>query len=268
MDLLSLILVAFDGAAPSNAALGLALRLAAPRHDLVRFVSVFERDAIVARCATDVMSGYAVGDDLDAAAATCESALYGANAAARVAGVDATPVMRTGLAVDAILDEARDWNASCIAIGTHGRKGLARVFLGSCAEGVLRKSPVPVLIGHALSAEGADGFGRILGAIDDSPAARGAFDTAAALAAEWDAELHLLSVVQVANEYTFGYEVEGFDPDGSIRAIYAHARATVMALAAEAIAHGTRVKPHVLGGSAVADRIVQVATMQRCGLIV
>jgi nucleotide-binding universal stress UspA family protein len=254
MDLLSRVLVAVDGSAPSDAAVRLALRLGAPpRHDTIRFISVFEREALV-----DVVQG---------AAAEFESALGAAMEAAHAAGVDATCVIRTGLAVDAILDEAREWNASCIAIGTHGRSGIARALLGSCAEGVLRKSPLPVLVAHAASADGEDRFARILCAVDGSRAARRAFEAAVALAAERDAELHLLSVVQVADMYATEFELEGFDPDGSMSAIYTEARAAVKALAAEAIAHGARVKPQVLGGADVAERIVRYAKAQHCEIV-
>lgn len=35
-----------------------------------------------------------------------------------------------------ILEEARDWGADLIILGTHGREGISRAFLGSVAEGV------------------------------------------------------------------------------------------------------------------------------------
>jgi nucleotide-binding universal stress UspA family protein len=268
MGLFSRILVAVDGSGPSNVAVQFALRLAAPvRHEAVRFVSVFERDALIGRCTTDVASGLAIDAVLEAAQAECQAALDTSKEAARAVGVEATCIMRTGLAVDAILDEAREWNASCIAMGTRGWKGIARAFFGSCAEGVLRRSRVPVLIGHATSGNVEGSFERMLCAVDDSPAARRAFDAAVAFAVERDAELHVLSVVQVADVYAAAFELEGFDPDGSMSAIYAEAKAAVKALGADAITHGARVKPHVLGGSDIAERIVQCATSSRCGVI-
>ena len=121
-------------------------------------------------------------------------------------------------------------------------------------SGVLRKSENP--------------YERILCAVDDSPAARQAFDAAVALAVALGAELHVLAVVQIADEYAAAFEAEGFDPDGSMSTIYADARTAVKALGGDAIARGARMKPHVLGGSDVAERIVQSATANRCGLIV
>jgi universal stress protein A len=46
---------------------------------------------------------------------------------------------------DAILKAAREVHADLIVIGTHGRRGLARVLIGSVAEDVVRRAPCPVL---------------------------------------------------------------------------------------------------------------------------
>lgn len=48
-----------------------------------------------------------------------------------------------------IVEDARSWAADLIVIGTHGRRGVDRLMLGSVAEGVARLSPVPVLLVHA-----------------------------------------------------------------------------------------------------------------------
>ena len=44
-----------------------------------------------------------------------------------------------------ILEVAKERGADLIVMGTHGRRGLSRVFLGSVTEKVVRLSPVPVL---------------------------------------------------------------------------------------------------------------------------
>jgi nucleotide-binding universal stress UspA family protein len=51
-----------------------------------------------------------------------------------------------GRAADAIVQQARSWPADLIVMGTHGRRGLKRLAMGSDAELVLRSSPVPVLL--------------------------------------------------------------------------------------------------------------------------
>jgi nucleotide-binding universal stress UspA family protein len=45
-----------------------------------------------------------------------------------------------------ILEEARAHAASLLALQTHGRRGLARLMLGSVADKVIRGAPIPVLI--------------------------------------------------------------------------------------------------------------------------
>jgi nucleotide-binding universal stress UspA family protein len=51
-----------------------------------------------------------------------------------------------GRAADEIVKQAKEWAADLIVLGTHGRRGLKRLAMGSDAELVLRQSPVPVLM--------------------------------------------------------------------------------------------------------------------------
>ena len=50
---------------------------------------------------------------------------------------------------EAILETAEEVSADVVFMGTHGRRGIARVLIGSVAEAVVRASPVPVLTVHA-----------------------------------------------------------------------------------------------------------------------
>ncbi|HYA38284.1 MAG TPA: universal stress protein, partial [Candidatus Methylomirabilis sp.] len=80
-----------------------------------------------------------------------EKILTAARDAARAAGVEAetrlletaTPTQRIAAA---IADEAASWPADVVVLGTHGRRGVERLLLGSVAEGVARLSTVPVLL--------------------------------------------------------------------------------------------------------------------------
>ncbi len=53
--------------------------------------------------------------------------------------------VRMGRPVDVILQVVEEEKATLIALATHGASGMSRLLLGSVAEGILRKSPVPVL---------------------------------------------------------------------------------------------------------------------------
>ncbi|MGZ3420311.1 MAG: universal stress protein [Polyangiales bacterium] len=58
-------------------------------------------------------------------------------------------VLAVGEPRAATLDEVSAKKPDLVVIGTHGRRGLSRMFLGSVAERVVRTSPAPVLTIHA-----------------------------------------------------------------------------------------------------------------------
>lgn len=45
-----------------------------------------------------------------------------------------------------VLSQAEEWSADLIVMGTHGLRGIERLVIGSDAETVVRKSPLPVLL--------------------------------------------------------------------------------------------------------------------------
>jgi nucleotide-binding universal stress UspA family protein len=59
----------------------------------------------------------------------------------------------TGRVADFILKEAQKWRADIIVMGTHGRRGINHVLLGSDAETVVKSSAVPVLLVRAPEAK-------------------------------------------------------------------------------------------------------------------
>ena len=64
----------------------------------------------------------------------------------RAAGLSCQTQIRDGTtAAKGIVDRAADITADLVVVGTHGRKGLAHMFLGSVAEAVVRHSHRPVL---------------------------------------------------------------------------------------------------------------------------
>lgn len=65
---------------------------------------------------------------------------------ARLRGLSRTCRLRQGRPASEILTVARGVSCELIVMGTHGRTGLSRAFLGSVAEDVLRQAPCPVLI--------------------------------------------------------------------------------------------------------------------------
>ena len=62
------------------------------------------------------------------------------------AGFRVTTSVATGDARSVILEEAAEWHADLIVLGSHGRKGLGRFFLGSVSEAVARHAHCSVQI--------------------------------------------------------------------------------------------------------------------------
>lgn len=72
-----------------------------------------------------------------------------AREAAQAAGVETESLLREiqhETVADAILEQVRLSDCKLIVMGTHGRRGMKRLAMGSDAELVLRASPVPVLL--------------------------------------------------------------------------------------------------------------------------
>jgi nucleotide-binding universal stress UspA family protein len=128
---------------------------------------------------------HAIGAELEELAAQAEEEarqeLEARVASAAAAGIDTDGVLRAGPADEVIAEVARDLGAELTVIGTHGRTGVKRFFLGSVAERLVKRTPDAALVVRGVAPEA--GFARVLVATDFSDAARAALETAFALAA-------------------------------------------------------------------------------------
>lgn len=88
---------------------------------------------------------YVPADDLRASATTC---LDETLEKARAVHPRVNAVFTDGISWPEILKVAKQSGADLIVMGTHGRRGLPRLLLGSVAEKVIRGSPIPVLTVH------------------------------------------------------------------------------------------------------------------------
>jgi nucleotide-binding universal stress UspA family protein len=64
----------------------------------------------------------------------------------RSLGIEVKSVTESGPVVSVVLDVAEREGADLIAMASHGRTGLGRVFYGSVAEGILHKADRPLLL--------------------------------------------------------------------------------------------------------------------------
>lgn len=139
------ILVPLDGSATSQRGLKEAIRLARDNGARLRLVHVLDE--------TPALGMMEEGVDLEPYLRELtkkgRAILERAERLAGKSGVPADAVMAEtagGGVADAILRAAKKWRADVIVMGTHGRRGLRHVVLGSEAERVLRLSPLPVLL--------------------------------------------------------------------------------------------------------------------------
>jgi universal stress protein A len=66
--------------------------------------------------------------------------------------------LEVGLPVTRVLEVAKETEASLVVVGSHGRSGITHALLGSKAERIARRSPVPVTIVKAAIEEPENGY--------------------------------------------------------------------------------------------------------------
>jgi nucleotide-binding universal stress UspA family protein len=140
------ILVPVDGSATANRGLEEALKVAAKLGSSVRVIHVVD-DMSLATAAGTLAAN--VDELLMALASGGEQILADAKRTAQSRGLSVETVMRNctaGRVSDLIVEEASTWPCDLIVIGTHGRRGVGRLLLGSDAEQVLRRASAPVLL--------------------------------------------------------------------------------------------------------------------------
>ena len=110
-------------------------------------------------------------------------------------------VREAGLVHDAIVTQVDATKADMLVLGTHGRSGFQRLFLGSVTEKVMRKVKCPTLIVPPrvpdIAPDAPVQFRRILCPIDFSDSSLAALEYAFNMAEEADAQLTLLHVTEV-----------------------------------------------------------------------
>lgn len=140
------ILVPVDGSATSAKGLAQALRLARENRARLRLLHVVDAYSAIS---VPEIGAASVAPMLEAIRAAGEKTLARAARAAERAGLKAERALAEitgGRVADAVVSEAKRWRADLIVMGTHGRRGVGRLLLGSDAELVVRYSPVPVLL--------------------------------------------------------------------------------------------------------------------------
>jgi nucleotide-binding universal stress UspA family protein len=183
------IVVALDGSECAANALDVAIAISQTRKSDLSICSVADpRDLAGSEAILADRAGKEIRDE---AARIIDAALE----KARAAGVAAQGRVLEGDPSREIVKFAEASHASEIVVGTHGRSGIARLLMGSVAEGVLRHAAIPVLTVRESVRVGAPT--RIMVPIDGSKASLAAIDVAVDLAARLGAQLVVCHVVNM-----------------------------------------------------------------------
>ncbi len=140
------ILIPVDGSETSNKALVTGLQMARETGAIVRLVNTVNEMAYLG--GIDPYGTYSadvVGMMREGGARVLTDAM----AIAKSAGAEASQELleeagkRLG---ESVAEAAKAWKADLVVVGSHGRRGIGRVLLGSGAEQIVRLAPVPVLV--------------------------------------------------------------------------------------------------------------------------
>lgn len=141
------ILVPLDGSPRAEAILPYVEEMALARHSKVIFLQVVEPSTLMVT-PYDMVPYY---DTELAERVVAEANEYVAakQGEFRAEGIAAEALVMQGAVVRAILDVADEKDAGLIAMASHGRTGMGRVFYGSVAAGVLHSAERPLLLVRA-----------------------------------------------------------------------------------------------------------------------
>jgi nucleotide-binding universal stress UspA family protein len=175
-----------------------------------------------------------------------------------------THLIRGLSAAEAITETCSDLQCDLIVMGTHGRRGLSQLLLGSVAEKVVRTSQVPVLTIRPGALLPADGISRLLVPHDFSEHSEEAVRFAGQWARSLEAEVTLLHVVEPV-VYPEFYAVDLL-PDEMIARLKARSQEALEAAAAKLLP-GVKSHSAVRVGRA-SDTIVAAAETSVFALVI
>ena len=196
------ILVPVDGSESSTQAIDFSIALAKRQGAEIAFCHSVDLTGAIASGANpyNVMDVTPIVETLEDES---KAVLGAAAALAAAAGVPATTRELAGPPVGAVLDVLFERRFDAVVMGTHGRRGASRFFLGSTAEGVLRRADVPVFVVSQSVTGGAAqaAFSSIAVAFDDSDPADAALAFALDLAVPGKTTLVVAHAVDVREVY-------------------------------------------------------------------
>ena len=140
------ILVPIDGSPTSSRGLSEAVRLGQLTRARLRLIHVVDEFSFALGASEGLTM---TGDILSLLREAGAAILTQGAASVKAAGLEVDTVLKdsfAGRVCDLVVAEAAAWPADLIVLGTHGRRGVGRLFMGSDAENIVRSAQTPVLL--------------------------------------------------------------------------------------------------------------------------
>jgi len=163
---------------------------------------------------------------------------------------------------DVVVDVATSRNADLIAMGTHGRKGLKKLFMGSVTSRVIVSSPCDVLIVKKPCRDCTGKYESLLVSFDGSEFSRKALDRACELSKIDGSEITALYVIPRYEEM-----IEFFSSSLIKENLYHDAEKIMDKAKATAMEHGVRITTEIADGDE-AEKIIGKAGKLKNDLII
>jgi nucleotide-binding universal stress UspA family protein len=161
------VIVAYDGSAAATDAVALVEAIDWPTGSVLRVISVFE--PIMTPISGSWDGGAALASEFDASmTAYAKDAMHEVLERLRSSERSVESKALHGRPADAIIDDARDFGADLVVVGSRGHGTIASLLLGSVSSEVVDHAPCPVLVARTTDVT------RIVFATDGSPSAQGA----------------------------------------------------------------------------------------------
>jgi nucleotide-binding universal stress UspA family protein len=191
------VLLAYDGSAGAAEAVALAEAIAWPSDSVLRVVSVIE--PILMPISGPWDRGATLAPDLDAAiTAYAHDTMREVVERLGASGRSVEGKVVRGRAASAIIDDAGDFRADLVIVGSRGHGTTASLLLGSVSSEVVDHAACPVLVARTAT------LSRVVFATDESPSAQ----AAEAILAGWPifggVPIHVVSVADVGHPWTTG----------------------------------------------------------------
>ncbi len=259
------VLIAYDGSEGATEAIALAESIAWPSESLIRVVTVIEPILMAMSGPWERGAGYT--PELDAMITdSANDMMRKAVDRLKSSGRSVDGQVLRGRAASAIADDARDFHADLIIVGSRGHGAIASLLLGSVSGEVVDHAPCPVLVARNATVH------NVVFATDESTTARRAEEILAGWQIFAGTPIRVVSVAEVIHPWTTGIAPTMYQQAlDAYAADLREAKVEHERMAADAAARlrerGRVVEAEMREGDAAVE-IVAVATEQSADLIV